>query len=539
MFAFRHGAAALALALTACSDQGPPKPSPTDPAALMKTLRDLAALGQKHVGTPPGQQAGDYAFMRMQAAGLSDVHFEEFQFPRHDVASSALAVSIDGVAVAPAPGHDVFDGSGAGHADADCVYVMTATDSELAGKNLQGKVALVDRSVSFHRSAQYLNVYTHGAVAMLYVSAAPGNLRQVGSVRVQSGWTPLGPVPTVTIGADDGQMLKEALAAGKIVHVVMDVQASATRASGRNVIGRVPGKDARGQIVIGAHYDTWFEGSVDNGGGVAALVALAERRKKEPQPRYTLVFVAYDGEEVALYGGYDFLRRHRVETAEPILSVFNFESPSAINPILAALTRSNVGVLDQSLRAVGLTQLYRVYAGMEVIPQLFGGVIPTDIQGIYRAGVPTVTTAVQADYYHTTEDKPDTVDTSILAQAVDEFDGALDRLMASDPDPFAIPDPALWRASVSVQPRAAGQPLMVDATVTDAVGAPQADAPALAALLVDDFFEVATASARTDGSGRVTFQLPAAAAEMGAGRRFVHVTAGPTFPLVEQIVPVP
>src|SRR5262249_60968398 len=107
------------------------------------------------------------------------------------------------------------------------------------------------------------------------------------------------------------------------------------------------------------------------------------------------------------------------------------------------------------------------------------------------------------------------------------------------PAPFAIAARAWGRARVARRPRRAGEPLMVDATVTDAVGAPQADAPALAALLVDDFFEVATASARTDGSGRVTFQLPAAAAEMGAGRRFVHVTAGPTFPLVEQIVPVP
>ena len=28
------------------------------------------------------------------------------------------------------------------------------------------------------------------------------------------------------------------------------------------------------------------------------------------KPHYTLVFVAYDGEEIGLYGGYDYYRKH-------------------------------------------------------------------------------------------------------------------------------------------------------------------------------------------------------------------------------------
>src|SRR5439155_21068961 len=73
-------------------------------------------------------------------------------------------------------------------------------------------------------------------------------------------------------------------------------------------------------------------------------------------------------------------------------------------------TRRSSDLLDTSLQQAGLGFIYTVYAGLELVAQLLGGIIPTDIQGIYRSGVPTVSTAVNGPYYHTTEDTPDKVD---------------------------------------------------------------------------------------------------------------------------------
>src|SRR5262245_35085862 len=107
-----------------CGDDGSPQP-PTDPAVLSQTLMDLAGFGNKHVGTPAGTMAGEYVRGRMEAMGLADVHFESFQFPRQDITSATVNVTVDG---APsAPGADGFDGTGAGHADADVIYVGYAT----------------------------------------------------------------------------------------------------------------------------------------------------------------------------------------------------------------------------------------------------------------------------------------------------------------------------------------------------------------------------------------------------------------------------
>jgi glutaminyl-peptide cyclotransferase len=68
----------------------------------------------------------------------------------------------------------------------------------------------------------------------------------------------------------------------------------------RNVIGRVPGKDPRRLVVVGAHYDTKdipdFVGAVDGASGTAVVTQLA-RTIKPRTVRPTLVFVLFDGEE--------------------------------------------------------------------------------------------------------------------------------------------------------------------------------------------------------------------------------------------------
>jgi hypothetical protein len=217
----------------------------------------------------------------------------------------------------------------------------------------------------------------------------------------------------------------------------------------------------------------------------------------------------------------------------------NFEMPSARNSSLLGLARSNHAPLDEALKAAGLGIDYPLYAGMELVPTLFGGLIPTDIQGIYRNGVPTASTAVDSPWYHTVEDTPDKVDTDAEALDVDDFDKALGMLLQDEPESFAGLDDKLWQATLTPQPRAATDPLVVDVAIADAANVPQANAPVDAVLLVDDFFTAGTAHATSDAAGHATFTFPAAAAAMGSGNRYLHVSAGPTFPYVEQILALP
>jgi len=498
-------------------------------SALLETIEDLVRIGDKRVGTVGGELARAAVRARFEAAGLADVREEPFAFPRHDVDSSHLALFVGGERLDV--GYDVLEGAGPGALTAPLVAVGFAGSEELSRVDLSGCVALVERNPLYHRSTQYENVARAGAAAMIVVSQAPSNLRQVGSVR--RAWEAFGPIPAIAIGHLDGRELKRALEAGERIVVELSLAVTATSATGANVIGQVRG-ERREQIVVGAHFDAWFGGATDNAAGVAALIALAERRAAGGRLRHTLTFVAWDGEEVALYGGYHFLRHHVIVAREPILAVLNFETPSAHGAQAYGLTHSNHAPLDAGVRAVGLDELFAMTLPMELVPELFGGVIPTDIQGLYRHGTPALSTAVDSPYYHTVEDTADKVDLDRLVATVEGFDALITQLDGSDAIRTVARDPQLWRAEVTVIERADG--LLLEVQVTDGRGVAQPGALVEATLLVDDFFEWAVARGVVEADGCARVRLDGGLGREVPGRRFLHVTAGSAYPRVERVI---
>jgi len=77
----------------------------------------------------------------------------------------------------------------------------------------------------------------------------------------------------------------------------------------RNVVGRIPGRDRKRTVIVGAHYDTkdlpGFVGANDGASGVAVLLELARTiRPRTVRPNVVLLF--FDGEEKPRADG-DFL----------------------------------------------------------------------------------------------------------------------------------------------------------------------------------------------------------------------------------------
>ncbi len=502
---------------------------------LVTTLEDLASFGEKRAGTPAGHQAAQYIHDRMTAAGLSNVRFEEFSFLLFELETSALTVTADAAELAMA--HDVFAYSGSGSVDATVVYVGKGRPEDYQGLDVIGKVVLLQRDEAYHRSAQYRFVIENGGAAMLYISQAPDNLIQIGTVAEPEDG--LGPIPALTVGADDGQRIIDALDASQLVRVAATVSAAAVPATGRNVVGELPGEDASGAyFLVGGHYDTWFTGSVDNTTGVAATLEIAESFAHRGPRSYGVVFVAYDAEEVGLFGGYDFLRRHVVVGGEPLLSFVNFEMPAnGPDDGLRALAYTNGAGLYEAITDAETQQLYWFLAGLELVPGLFGGSIPTDIQGLYWYGLQGMTTATQSVWYHTTEDTPDKVDIPFFADAVLRFQQILDTLDQKDLADFDVRDHELW--TIDVATTAMGDDLEVAITVTNADGQPQAGASVRLWVDVDDFTRVYEDTGATDSAGRLTLTVGGDVLAEGSRSRWLHITAADEHPLAEAIEPLP
>jgi Zn-dependent M28 family amino/carboxypeptidase len=116
-----------------------------------------------------------------------------------------------------------------------------------------------------------------------------------------------------------------------------------------NYVGYIPGSagstSAERFIVVSAHYDhlgvkegKLYPGADDNASGVAAMLAIAAWFKDHP-PRHSIVFAAFDGEELGLQGARAFLAALPFPKAQLVLNLnLDMVSHNDINQIYVAGT---------------------------------------------------------------------------------------------------------------------------------------------------------------------------------------------------------
>jgi hypothetical protein len=129
-----------------------------------------------------------------------------------------------------------------------------------------------------------------------------------------------------------------------------------------NVLGIVPGREAvAGVIVVSAHYDhlgvrggVLYPGADDDASGVSAILALARYLVASP-PRHTVLFAAFDAEELGLRGARAFVASPPLDA--PVLLDLNLDMVSrnaageivvagtdrwpALRPVVEAATRES------------------------------------------------------------------------------------------------------------------------------------------------------------------------------------------------------
>jgi hypothetical protein len=116
---------------------------------------------------------------------------------------------------------------------------------------------------------------------------------------------------------------------------------AAAGAVGENVLGYVEGRERPDRIVVvSAHYDhlgvrngITYNGADDNASGTAALLSLARHFLESP-PRHSLLFVAFDAEEMGLRGARAFI-------ADPPVPLESID----LNVNLDMVSRSEAGEL--------------------------------------------------------------------------------------------------------------------------------------------------------------------------------------------------
>lgn len=123
----------------------------------------------------------------------------------------------------------------------------------------------------------------------------------------------------------------------------------------RNVMGRIEGTERPDSLLlVMAHYDhlgalgesVFFPGANDNASGVAALLELARYFSEHP-PRYSVLFVAFSGEEVGLVGSRYFAARPPADL-DRVRFLLNFDMvASGRNGVMAVAGRDFPGAYNR------------------------------------------------------------------------------------------------------------------------------------------------------------------------------------------------
>ncbi len=215
-----------------------------------------------------------------------------------------------------------------------------------------------------------------------------------------------------------------------------------TTGRGTNVMAVIRGSDRPDKfIIVSAHYDhvgvergRTYNGTDDNASGVSALFAFAAALRQTP-PKHSVLLVAFDAEELGLYGARVFMQQPPVPAASILLNINLDMVARGDRELLWAGGPRLYPALRPAIEAAGVSSPIPLRFGRDSLrpdAELEDDLTLRSDQGAFGlAGIPFVLFhAGEHDDYHEPTDDADKIDPRRYAGIVATMLDALRRLDA-------------------------------------------------------------------------------------------------------------
>jgi len=302
--------------------------------AYVSALSD--EIGSRLTGTPGARRAEEWAEAEMKRIELANVAREPFRMPAswERGAASAALVSQGNRPLTIASYTWTPGTNGAVEGEVVDVGAGRPEDVRRVAAAMKGRVALVV-PVGADLGALIYNFYRApglvselkdaGALAVMIAADKQHTMLYTAPVDF-SATGRLAALPTVSLAREDVGLMRRLLAENKTPRVRLDVRNKVGAAfDSTNIVGEIRGSDKADEIVVvGAHLDSndLGPGALDNAAGVAAVLETARAIKSLGlQPRRTLRFVLFMGEEEGMVGSIAYVERHRAELDKTVAAL--------------------------------------------------------------------------------------------------------------------------------------------------------------------------------------------------------------------------
>ena len=438
--AARPAAPLASLRATRARHASPPSIAP----GLVRSLSD--EVGPRLAGSPGDARAVAWALRTMRSLGFANVHPEPVRVPHWERGvgvgevtapfAQSVALAALGGSIATPP-----DGVEAPVVEVDSLEAIDA----LAESAVRGRIVYVHRVMRRTRDGsgygEAVSARTRSAIAAARKGAVAVLVRSIGTDASRAPHTgamryddAVARIPAAALSTADGDTLHRLLGAATREAPVRFRLTLGCRtlpdADSANVVGEVTGSALpREVILLGAHLDSWDlgTGALDDGAGVAIVLAAAQRVMTARPPRRTVRVVLFASEEVGIPGARAYAEAHREELPRHVAAIEADAGDGRVYGITYAgdpTHRAAFHRVAQALSPLGVR---------ERDEPAHGG---ADLSPLIPAGVPRVDLAQDMrryfDHHHTANDTPAVLDERSINQAVDAWATAVGELASME-----------------------------------------------------------------------------------------------------------
>jgi Iap family predicted aminopeptidase len=374
--------------------------------------------GGRFAGSENYRGAAEFVAQQWRAAGLADVHLEEFPIIGWERGESTLTMlaparrELPCIALPPAPACDI---------EAEALDLGYGLDPDLAaaGDAVKGKIVLVRAGAPpgqrpAHRLEKYIRAQQAGAAAFLFYDGEPGMLAATGSLHSD----PDGPFDTLLPGAglayETGLELARWLSRGPVT-LRLRMANQARRTVSWNVVGDLPGGDGGApRVLVCGHLDGHdiAQGAIDNASGIVAASEVARALAAQASVvDGTVRFVAFGAEEFGMVGSYAYAASHSAEL-DGLNFIFNLDCVGTSGPL--GLYLQSCGELTPAFRRLGQEMGADYTVNEALVP--FSDQFPFTLEGVPSAFIATGGSGPRG-WGHTSADTLDKVDVRAIRNA--------------------------------------------------------------------------------------------------------------------------
>jgi hypothetical protein len=401
-------------------------------------------VGPRMAGTEAEARAREWAVKKLKAMGFANVRIEPFDMPVWTRGAEGAEI------LTPFPQRMVITALGNSASTppegitGEIVGFNSMAEFEAApADEVRGKIVFVSHAMPRTQDGSGYGFFggprrqgptlasKKGAIAIVVRSIGTDYHRNP-HAGVQTFADGVKPIPAGALSIPDAEQLQRILKRGQPVTMHLTLVSQVTQGKSGNVIAEVPGRDPKAPfILVGGHLDSWDQGTgaIDDGSGVAITTAAAKRIMDAGRPLRTIRIVWFGAEEVGLFGGIDYQKKHGTELHYAIAeSDFGADRIWKVDSKLGKDREAEAKALQIALAPLG------------IVPGSLEKADGSDIEPLLNAGLPGVGLSQDGTHYfdihHTPDDTLDKIDPEALRQNVAAWTAMLGVLSGGiEPEP--------------------------------------------------------------------------------------------------------